>query len=249
VTFYDGTIKPATIIGTDIYSDLAVIQVDQIPTDSQQLIIGNSTQLMVGEPVNAIGNPFGLSSSMTSGIVSQLGRVIKLSELGAPAPWGNYSIADLIQFDAAINPGNSGGPLLNSFGFVVGVTFAIETGNTGVTGFIGIGYAIPSIFISRVAPSLISTGHYYHPWLGVEYYSSYIDGMYILSIMQGGPAEAAGLQANDIIKEVDGHPINQGAELMIYLERNKSPGDTISLKIVRNGNSSTVPLTLGQRPV
>jgi S1-C subfamily serine protease len=140
VTFFDGTVETAHIIGTpDVYSDLALIKVDKLPTQSQPLPIRNSTQLMVGEPVYAIGNPFGLSSSVTSGIISQLGRVKRLSELGEHVPpiEGNYSIADLIQFDAAVNTGNSGGPLLDSFGYVIGVTFAIETDNTGVNGFIG----------------------------------------------------------------------------------------------------------------
>ena len=249
VTFFDGTTESARIIGTDVYSDLAVIKVDTLPAQSQPLIVGNSTQLMVGEPVYAIGNPFGLSSSMTSGIVSQLGRVLKLSELGAPAPWGNYSIADVIQFDAAVNPGNSGGPLLNDLGFVVGVTFAIETGDSGVRGFIGIGYAVPSVLMMRVAPALISTGYYYHPWVGIEYDRSYTGGVYIVSVVHGGPAETAGLQANDIVKEVDGHQINSGAEFIIYLERYKSPDDTIQLEISRGSTSLNATLTLGKRPV
>lgn len=249
VTFLDGTTESAQIVGSDVYSDLAIIKVGNLPAQSPPLILGNSSQLMVGEPVYAIGNPFGLSSSMTSGIVSQLGRVLRLSDLGAPAPWGNYSIADLIQFDAAVNPGNSGGPLLNNLGFVVGITFAIETGESGLTGFIGIGYAVPSVLVMRVASALISTGHYYHPYVGIEYDSRYTGGVLIVSVIPGGPAETAGLQANDIIKEVDGHQINRGAELIIYLERYKSPGDTIQLEVLRGNTTLNVPLTLRQRPV
>jgi S1-C subfamily serine protease len=249
VTFLDGTTESAQIIGSDVYSDLAVIKIGNLPAQSPPLILGNSSQLMVGEPVYAIGNPFGLSSSMTSGIVSQLGRVLRLSELGAPAPWGNYSIADLIQFDAAVNPGNSGGPLLNNLGFVVGITFAIETGESGLTGFIGIGYAVPSVLVMRVASALISIGHYYHPYVGIEYDSRYTGGVLIVSVVHGGPAETVGLQANDIIKEVDGHQINRGAELIIYLERYKSPGDTVLLKVSRGNTNLNVTLTLGQRPV
>ena len=249
VTFFDGTNESAQIVGSDVYSDLAVIRVAQLPTQSQPLIIGNSSQLMVGEPVYAIGNPFGLSSSMTSGIVSQLGRVLRLSELGAPAPWGNYSIADVVQFDAAVNPGNSGGPLLNNLGFVVGVTFAIETGETGIRGFMGIGYAVPSVLVMRVAPALISTGHYYHPWVGIEYDSRYAGGVHIIRVISGGPAEKTGLQAGDIITHVDDHEIKSGAEFIIYLERYKSPGDTISLRITRGGASLDKTLTLGQRPI
>jgi S1-C subfamily serine protease len=249
VTFFDGTTESATIVGSDVYSDLAVIAVGKLPEQSKPLLIGNSSQLLVGEPVYAIGNPFGLSSSMTSGIVSQLGRVLRLSDLGAPAPWGNYSIADVVQFDAAINPGNSGGPLLNNLGFVIGVTFAIETGETGIRGFMGIGYAVPSVLVMRVAPALISTGHYYHPWVGIEYDSSYTGGVHIVRVILGGPAETAGLQADDIITKVDEHEINSGAEFIIYLERYKSPGDTISLKITRGSTSIDRTLTLGQRPV
>ena len=248
VTFSDGTIESAQPIGSDVYSDLAVIKVEELPTQTQPLIVGNSSQLMVGEPVYAIGNPFGLSSSMTSGIVSQLGRVLRLSELGAPAPWGNYSIVDVIQFDAAVNPGSSGGPLLNSLGFVVGVTFAIETGGSGLGGFIGIGYAIPSVLVMRVVPALVSAGHYYHPWVGIEYDSRYTGGVQLVSVIHGGPAETAGLQVNDIIKEVNGHQINSGAEFIIYLERYKSPGDIIYLKVSRGNASLDVTLTLGQRP-
>lgn len=250
VTFFDGNTTTAQVVGTDVYSDLAVIKVDMLPAQSQPLLIGNSSQLMVGEPVYAIGNPFGLSSSMTSGIVSQVGRELKLSDLGAPAPWGNYSIADVVQFDAAINPGNSGGPLLNDLGFVVGVTFAIETGDSGLNGFIGISYAIPSVLVMRVAPALISPSHqYYHPWVGIKYDPSYTHGVYIVGIISGGPAETAGLQADDIINEVDGHKVNSGAEFIIYLERHKSPGDTISLKITRSSTNLDKTLILGQRPV
>jgi S1-C subfamily serine protease len=248
VTFFDGSTKTARIIGTpDVYSDLALINVNNLSAQSHPLMIRNSTQLIVGEPVYAIGNPFGLSSSITSGIVSQLGRVLQLSSLGVPPPEGNYSIADVIQIDAAINPGNSGGPLLDSSGFVVGVTFAIETGNTGATGFIGIGYAVPSMLLLRVIPALKSTGHYYHPYVGIEYDTSYTDGVHVTDIMTGGPADTAGLKIGDIIKKVDGTPVNRGDDLVIYLERYKSPGDTISLTIDRDGSISTRMLTLGSR--
>jgi S1-C subfamily serine protease len=249
VTFFDGSVESAQTVGTDVYSDLAVIRVSWLPPQSQPLAIGNSSQLMVGEPVYAIGNPFGLSSSMTSGIVSQTERVLKLSDLGIPAPWGNYSIADVIQIDAAVNPGNSGGPLLDNLGFVVGVTFAIETGGNNIAGFIGIGYAIPSVLVMRAVPALISTGHYYHPWVGVEYDSLYTGGMQIVSVTHGGPAETAGLQVGDVIKEVDGHKVNSGADLMIYLERNRSLGDTVDLQVSRGVTNLNVSLTLGQRPV
>jgi S1-C subfamily serine protease len=250
VSFYNGTTVVATIVGTDIYSDLAVISVGSLPEQSHPLILGNSTQLMVGEPVYAIGNPFGLSSSMTSGIVSQVGRVIRLGDLGVPAPYGNYQIVDLIQTDAAVNPGNSGGPLLNDLGFVVGVTFAIETAG-GVNGFIGVGYAIPSVLINRVIPSLISNGSYSHPYMGITYDPNYVGGLLIASVNTTGPvhpAYDAGLLASDIIIKVDGYPVNRPEDLLVYLERYKSPGDVIQLTIVRNSTQMNKTLTLGVRP-
>jgi S1-C subfamily serine protease len=249
VTFFDGSVETAQLTGTDVYSDLALVKVDKLPAQSHPLIIGNSSQLMVGEPVYAIGNPFGLSSSMTSGIVSQLGRVLRLSDLGAPQPWGNYSIADVVQFDAAVNPGNSGGPLLNSQGWVIGVTFAIETGQTGVNGFIGIGYAVPSVLLMRVIPTLNSAGHYYHPYVGIEYDPRYTDGVHVVTVVTGGPAYNAGLQSGDVIKEVDGLQISRGDDFIIYLERYKSPGDTLNLNVSRGGTSHNLVLMLGERPV
>ncbi len=247
VTFFDGSVQTAQLKGNDVYSDLALIKVNKLPVQSEPLLSRNSTQLMVGEPVYAIGNPFGLSSSMTSGIVSQLGRVLKLSDLGVPPPEGNYSIADVIQFDAAVNPGNSGGPLLDSFGYVIGVTFAIETGNTGTNGFIGIAYAVPSALLLRVIPKLESPGHYSHPWVGIEYDPRYTDGVHVVNVVSGGPAEKAGLQAGDVIKEADGFQMKRGEDFIIYLERYKSPGDTISLKIDRNGSIINKTLTLEAR--
>ena len=248
VAFFNGTTVQAQLTGRDVYSDLAVIKVDSLPQQSHALILGNSTQLLVGEPVYAIGNPFGLRGSMTSGIVSQVGRVLRLSDFGVPPPEGNYAIADLIQIDAAINPGNSGGPLLNSLGFVVGVTFAIETGGE-VRAFVGVGYAIPSVLVKRVADAIIQTGHYTHPWLGIEYSANYVGGLLISSVVSGGPAANAGLQSNDIITEVDGQPITRPEDLIVYIERYKSPNDVISLNVLRG---STVlndkRLTLGPRP-
>ncbi|MEM0095728.1 MAG: trypsin-like peptidase domain-containing protein [Candidatus Bathyarchaeia archaeon] len=237
---------PATVKGKDIYSDLAVLEVENIPEEAKPLLVGDSTKLLVGEPVYAIGNPFGLEGSMTAGIVSQLGRVIRLSELGVSEPWGNYSIVDLIQFDAAVNPGNSGGPLLNSLGEVVGVTFAIETAE-GIKAFIGIGYAIPSIIVKRVADSIIAKGKYEHPWVGILCNSSYIGGVLIEQVEKDGPAFGK-LQPKDVIVEVDNRTINRVDDMLIYLERYKSPGDTIRLKVVRDGEPIYVDIVLGVRP-
>jgi 2-alkenal reductase len=248
VAFFNGTTVQAEPVGRDVYSDLAVIKVDTLPEQSTPLRIGDSTQLMVGEPVYAIGNPFGLRGSMTAGIVSQLGRVIRLGDLGVPEPWGRYSIADLIQFDAAVNPGNSGGPLLNGIGEVVGVTFAIETIEE-VEAFIGIGYAIPSAILKRVVPALIENGTYVHPNMGVGYDKDYIGGMYLLSITENGPADKAGLKKDDVIIEVDGLPVTCADDLIIYLERYKSPGDIIHLKVKRSGVvlEDVIDLILGER--
>jgi len=247
VAFFNGTTVQAQLTGRDVYGDLAVIHVDSLPEQSHALILGNSTQLLVGEPVYAIGNPFGLRGSMTSGIVSQVGRVIRLSDFGVPPPEGNYAIADLIQIDAAVNPGNSGGPLLNSLGFVVGVTFAIETGGE-VRAFVGVGYAIPSVLVKRVADAIVETGHYTHPWLGVEYSANYVGGLLISSVVSGGPAANAGLQSNDIITEVDGQPITRPEDLIVYIERYESPNKVISLKVLRSGTVLYKELTLGPRP-
>ncbi len=258
VTFLDGTVEEAQLVGADRYSDLAVVKVETLPSQARPLRPANFTQLMVGEPVYAIGNPFRLSGSMTAGIVSQLGRVLRLADMGVPPPWGNYSIVDVVQSDAAINPGNSGGPLLNSLGEFVGVTFAIETSDNS-SGFIGIGYAIPSVLVERVIPSLIETHAYVHPWIGIEFtdmtlelaetlHSDYTKGALIVTVIDGSPAETADLRVNDTIIGVDDVPINNGDALLIYLERYKSPSDVITLTIVRNNEVLDVNLTLGERP-
>ncbi|MCS7124934.1 MAG: trypsin-like peptidase domain-containing protein [Candidatus Bathyarchaeota archaeon] len=249
VTFFiDG--KPiqvaATVRGKDIYSDLAVLEVHGLPAEAKPLSVGDSTRLFVGEPVYAIGNPFGLEGSMTSGIVSQLGRVLRLSDLGVPEPWGKYSIVDIIQFDAAVNPGNSGGPLLNSIGQVVGVTFAIET-TEEVKAFIGIGYAIPSIIMKRVADSIIARGKYEHPWMGIAYNASHIGGLLIVDVDSTGPSFGK-LKPGDVIVAVDNRTINRAEDMIIYLERYKSPGDTVSLKVMRDNKLELVAVTLGKRP-
>jgi S1-C subfamily serine protease len=250
VTFSDGITEPAQTIGTpDVYSDLALIRVSNLPAESKPLPIRNSTSLMVGETVYAIGNPFGLANSITMGIVSQLERVKKFSDLEepVPSPIGNYSMPDIIQFDASVNTGNSGGPLLDSGGNVIGITFSIETDSTGMNGFIGIGYAVPSIMILRVISALESIGHYDHPWAGIEYDPHYTNGAYITNVIVGGPADKAGLQAGDVIEQVNGVNMNSGVEFVTYLERYRSPIDTINLKISLNGITIDKTLTLEAR--
>ena len=264
VIFPDGTTFTTHRRWSDIYTDLAVVEIYDIPEDMkvQPLLIGDSSKLLVGEKVYAIGNPFRLEGSMTQGIVSQLGRSL-------PTATG-YSIVDVIQFDAAVNPGNSGGPLLNSQGMVVGVTTAIETESGG---FMGIGYAVSSALMERVVPSLIDKGYYHHPWVGIygidmnidiaeKMKTNYTYGFLIMEVMGGSPAEKAGLRGGtrnvtvdgqeiivggDIIIGVDSHVTKKADDLLIYLERNKSPGEKIVLTIVRNRQVEFVDLTLGVR--
>ncbi|MDQ3854631.1 MAG: trypsin-like peptidase domain-containing protein, partial [Thermoproteota archaeon] len=221
ITFIDGTVYRARVVGTDQYSDLAVLRVqDDIPTDKLiPLPLSNSSGLRVGQEVVAIGNPFGLSGSMTEGIVSGLNRLIPVyqdpfSDVAAPA----FSIPDVIQTDAAINPGNSGGPLLNIQGEVVGINSAIFS-TTG--GFAGVGFAVPSNTIAKVAPVLIERGFFEHPWLGV----SGIDmtpeiaeaiglgeprGFLVIEVTPGGPADSAGVQGGDTPKQLNGREIPIG---------------------------------------
>jgi S1-C subfamily serine protease len=264
VTFADGNVTSAQVIGTDIYSDLAIIKVDPKVTTLKPVVLGASADLAVGEPVAAMGNPFGLSDTLTVGIVSSLGRSMNTAE--------NYVIIDIIQMDAAVNPGNSGGPLVNLKGQVVGVNSAI----TSVTGtFLGIGFAIPSDTIKREIDSLTETGSYNHPWLGVIAQdvtlaiADAIDlnkpyGALISEVTTGGPADQAGLRGGyttiivdgrivtvggDVIIGVDGLVVRRLTDIVVYIERNKQPGDTVDILVDRNGQELSLPLTIGQRPL
>jgi len=249
VTFLDGNITGAIVRGEDIYSDLAVIEVDPGVTVLYPVVLGNSSDLAVGEPVAAIGNPFGLSDTITSGIVSALGRT-----LDAP---GGYMIIDIVQVDAAINPGNSGGPLVNIKGQVVGVNTAIVS-STGT--FAGVGFAIPSDTIKREIDSLIENGTYKHPWVGIggvdvdlaiaqELGLEKPLGFLITYVNSSSPAKEAGLQSGDVIVGVDGYTVNKITDLVVYIERNKRPRDWINLTIIRSGGEISVPLELGERPL
>ena len=265
VTFLDGTSYNAKVIGTDPYTDLAVIKVDVNPSLLHPLPIGDSSALRVGDQVAAIGNPFGLSGSMTSGIVSQLGRL-----LSTPGT-ASFSIPDVIQTDAAVNPGNSGGPLLNMKGQVIGINSAIQSG-TGE--FAGIGFAVPSNTVSKIVPILIKEGKYKHPWLGIS--GGDIDpdlagilglqdtrGLLVVSIVKDSPAEKAGLHGSTETKEIDGIKYQIGGDvilsvdhkdvrkiddILIHLQREKKVGDTIDLEILREGRVTNFELTLEERP-
>ena len=266
VTFVDGNRYSAKVVGTDIYSDIAVLQIVNITKSLilKPLVIGNSSNLEVGDPVIAIGNPFGLSDTMTTGIVSQIGRLL-------PSSGGlGFSIPDAIQTDAPINPGNSGGPLLNMQGQVVGINTAIFSG-TG-TGFSGVGFAVPSNTITKTAPVLIEKGYYIHPYLGlsgvtltsdlaatIDNLSTNFKGIYVDSITKDGPADKAGIHGSttdqyskkhggDIITGVDGHPVVRTDDLISYIDEHKSVNDTVTLTVYRSGHNVDLKAILTVRP-
>lgn len=273
VHFPSGLKVYGTVIGTDMDSDLAVIKVDVDPELLVPLTLGDSEAIKVGQTVVAIGNPYGLSGTMTVGIVSARGRV--LDSMRQTESGTFYSSGDTIQTDALINPGNSGGPLLNLNGEVIGVNRAIQTAGTSITGGAvntGIGFAISSNTVRRVVPSLIENGSYAYPYLGLSSYSNMSlamvealklpqsTGAYVASVVAGGPADKAGLKGGtqptsvqglttggDLIIAVDGIEIKDFSELMSYLVLNTSVGDQIVLTIIRSGQTMDVTVTLGQR--
>jgi S1-C subfamily serine protease len=264
VVFHDGKSLPATIVGTDPYADLAVVKVVPDTYVLHPLPLGNSSNLRIGDQVAAIGNPFGLSGSITSGIVSQLGRLLD-------PPNSSFSIPNVIQTDTPINPGNSGGPLLNMQGEVIGINTAIQS-ETGE--FSGVGFSIPSNTMKKIVPVLIQTGHYEHPWLGITGISIDPDlsstlqlpvssGFMINTVVPNSSAAKAGLHGyketktingtqyqigGDIIIAADGHPIQKIEDLLNYLQDQKSVGDNMTLTIIRDGKTMQITLTLQQRP-
>ncbi|MFB5611282.1 MAG: S1C family serine protease [Nitrosopumilaceae archaeon] len=264
VTFLDGRSYNAELVGLDLFTDVAVIKADVDKSLLHPLLIGDSSTLRVGEQIAAIGNPFGLSGSMTSGIVSQLGRLL-------PAQNSGFSIPDVIQTDAAINPGNSGGPLLNMRGEVVGINTAIQSA-TGE--FTGVGFAIPSQTIVKIVPTLIQKGEYHHPWLGISGRDIDPDlakvlglvdarGFLIVTVVENSPASKAGLHGStetkevnginfpvggDVILSVDGKTVRQIDDILIHLQRNKAVGDEINLEILRDGRTTNFVLILEERP-
>ena len=265
VTFVDGNRYTAQVIGTDIYGDIAVLQILQNTTQQRQLlsslkplVIGNSSNLEVGDQVIAIGNPFGLSDTMTTGIVSGVGRLL---------PGSGFSIPNAIQTDAPINPGNSGGPLLNMQGEVIGMNTAILSGTDT---FSGIGFAIPSNTIKRIVPSLIEKGQFVHPYLGLSgatltsdlaenLTATNLKGVYVDTITKNGPADRAGVHGStvdqyakkhsgDIIVGLDRHNISRIDDFISYIDQQKSPGDNITLTVYRNGHIVDLKATLAARP-
>lgn len=278
VTFVDGDVYTATVIGDDPFGDIAVLQISDNFTaeNAVPLIVGNSSDLQVGERIISIGNPFGLSDTMTTGIISQVGRLL-------PNPDTGFSIPNGIQTDAAINPGNSGGPLLNLQGQIIGINTAISS-STGE--FSGIGFAIPSNAITRIVPALIQRGNYDHPWLGISGTSitPYIaqsaalprnyKGVVIASVQPASPADKAGIQAmtqdttsaaagtilgsnplsatphiGDIIIAIDGLPVKHIDDIVNYIDMHKSVGDTVKLTVNREGHKlMDLNATLEARP-
>lgn len=264
VTFLDGRSYEAEIIGVDEHTDLAVVRVDADPDYLTPLLIGDSSNLRVGERIAAIGNPFGLSGSMTAGIVSQLNRLLPVEETG-------FSIPDIIQTDAAINPGNSGGPLLNMRGEVIGVNTAIQS-TTGE--FTGVGFAVPSQTVVKIIPTLISQGSYDHPWIGVSGTDisplladalnlTDTRGFLIIGVVEDSPASRAGLQGSnrtieyegmefavggDIITKVDDIDVRKISDILIHLQRAKSVGDELWLQLQRSGEIIEAVLVLDKRP-
>lgn len=260
VIFADGRSSVAQIVGTDPGSDLAVISVEDLPVGLLPLSLGDSDALRVGEQVVAIGNPFGLQGTMTTGIVSALGRT--LPSQGQFASGGQFSIPSIIQTDTAINPGNSGGPLLNLAGEVVGINTAIES---PVRQFSGVGFAVPSDAVARIVPALIERGAFSHPWLGISGadLNSQIRqelglaqdqwGILVVSVLEGGPASEAGLRGQDIgegdlITRVDGFEIRDFEDLLTYLTGETSVGQTITLSVLRDSQQIEVPVELSERP-
>jgi serine protease Do len=325
VTFHDGSAYSARVVGSDPFSDIAVLRVENISASKLiPLSFGNSSQVEIGEQVIAIGNPFGLSGTLTVGVVSGLGRTIpSLAAEGPSLPRDNqgererpqpgpppipppfddlfpdipnlpfelpplapdqrqqqqqetvgaFSIPDIIQTDAAINPGNSGGPLMNMKGQVIGMNTAIFSA-TGV--YAGVGFAIPSDTITKVAPSLIATGSYQHPWLGLIGVDITPDiatalglglegakGFLVIGVNEGSPADRAGIRGGDKVTNVNGREIRLGGDIVLkiddqdvrkiediltYLERYKLVGDTVQLTILRDGKPQNINITLTARP-
>lgn len=273
VHFPSGLKVYGKVIGSDMDSDLAVIKVDVNPDELVPLTLGDSNLIKVGQTVVAIGNPYGLSGTMTVGIVSARGRV--LDSMRQTSTGSYYSSGDTIQTDALINPGNSGGPLLNLNGEVIGVNRAIQTAGLSMTGDAintGIGFAISSNIVRKVVPSLIEKGSFDYPYLGMTSYSSMSlamvealglpqsTGAYVSSVVKGGPADIAGirggtqqssiqglLKGGDLIIAVDGQTIKDFSELMSYMVVNKNPGETITFTVIRDGRTLDVDVVLGKR--
>jgi 2-alkenal reductase len=273
VTFSDGTVASAKLVGADPNSDLAVIKVDVPASQLVPVKLTDSTQVKVGQLAIAIGNPFGLQGTMTQGIISGLSRSLPVGLDSPNAGQGpTYAIPDIIQTDAAINPGNSGGVLVDDQGDLMGVTAAIAS-SAGSNS--GVGFVIPSAIVEKVVPSLIKSGTYQHPWLGISGTTLTPDlaqamnlpqnqqGALIVDVTQNGPAASAGLQGStrtaaingqqtptggDVITAINGQPVKSFEDMASYVFGNTQVGQTITVTILRDGTERQVKLTLGVLP-
>lgn len=276
VDFSSGFKTRGKIKATDLDSDLAVIQVTAPAEQLHPLPLGDSDAVKVGQTVVAIGNPFGLNNTMTMGIISAKGRT--MDSLRPTEDGGYYSTGDMLQTDASINPGNSGGPLLNLNGEVIGLNRSIRTTGTNSAGEpvnSGIGFAVSGNIIKRVVPVLIEKGSYDYPYLGIstppggdlsllereELGLTTTSGAYLMEVLAGSPADKAGLigghtatkirglsGGGDLIVAVDGRPVKVFGDLMSYIMTNKSPGDSIVIRVIRENQEKEFKLTLGKRP-
>jgi 2-alkenal reductase len=273
VDFADGTKVYGNVVGTDQNSDLAAIKVSVPASELHPVTLGNSSALKIGETVSAIGDPLLLTGSMTTGIVSAVGRSLP-GNVQAGTTNSFYTTGDIIQTDALVNPGNSGGPLVDLNGNVVGIVWAQAiNSSSGVPSASGIGYAISIDTVKRVVPQLIQTGKFAYPYLGISLLDNLpLDvinslglksdtGVYAAEVVAGGPAAKGGIiggtvatsdpnlkSGGDLIIAIDGQPVQTEAELMRYLLLNKSPGDTITLTVLRGSQKVDVKVTLGTRP-
>jgi putative serine protease PepD len=237
VRFENGSTAKATLVGSDPSTDIAVIKVNVDASKLHPLTFADSSTVQVGQPVAAIGSPFGLPESLTSGIVSALSRTIT-------AP-NNFSISGAIQTDAAINHGNSGGPLLNASGQVIGVNSQIESDGGGNE---GVGFAIPSNAVKTVADTLIAGKTVQHAYLGVTVGDSTSGaGAAIQSVKSGTPADSAGLKAGDVVTKIDGVTVDNADDLTAKISAHQ-PGDKVTLTVTRSGGTKTIDVTLGTRP-
>lgn len=268
VTFSDGTILPATLVGADPDSDLAVLKVDVSADKLHPVQMGDSNAVKVGQLAIAIGNPFGLEGTMTTGIISAMGRSLPADENAVQS----YTIPDVIQTDAPINPGNSGGVLLDAEGKVLGVTSAIES---PVRANAGIGFAIPSEIVKNVVPALIKDGKYVHSWLGISGTTLVPElakamkldegqrGALVEEVLPNSPAEKAGLHGSDqqvtidgqnakvggdVITAIDNQPVKEMDDLIAYLARSTKVDQKVTLTILRDGKQQTLEVTLAARP-
>lgn len=274
VDFHGGFKTRGTVVGRDLDSDIAIIKVDVPPEVLHPLPIGDSDLLEVGQTLIAIGNPFGLTGTMTVGVLSAKGRTLESLRQANDGQY--FSAGDLLQTDASINPGNSGGPLLNLEGEVIGINRAIRTTGINQTGDpinSGIGFAVSINIVKRVAPVIIEKGSYDYPYLGISARPELTllevetlnlpqsTGAYVVEIVPGSPADQAGLKAGkrstnlpgvfaggDLIIAIDGRPVLVFGDLLSYIMVHKSPGDQVSLQILRDNEVKEVTLTLGKRP-